>query len=325
MTAGAAASRDDAPFTTPAPETMTLLSALHGFGPQARIALRRVAARLLPLPPEGDAADGLWLRREVSLTDWRTPPKTRAATGRAPASWGPPQLVLCLLDAPTPEHRPRLIGTLSRCEAETLALVLAPPGQDAAALYADLLPHTRARLGVFETRNPEPRAPEALAHALLASLYRENLICLDFDDLRAVLPGAGRALYCTGGLERKMLRDWGRDVRTNGSPIGLFCGVLAAPDCIAEAFAGFSETVAREIKRWEARGTEVTTLVACVADSRTAPMASAGGFLWVARSPSSTASQGGPLTTDQECITDVGVGAFLQARDERGEPMESTT
>ncbi len=280
MTAGAAASRDDAPFTTPAPETMTLLSALHGFGPQARIALRRVAARLLPLPPEGDAADGLWLRREVSLTDWRTPPKTRAATGRAPASWGPPQLVLCLLDAPTPEHRPRLIGTLSRCEAETLALVLAPPGQDAAALYADLLPHTRARLGVFETRNPEPRAPEALAHALLASLYRENLICLDFDDLRTNLCGPGLAVWAPRGVGLERLRAGREAIVGHGRCIGVFCATLSDAAIAADLFTAFSTAVAEEIEQYEALGACAMVIAACIVDPRVAD--GGEGFLFVA-------------------------------------------
>ncbi len=285
----------------PAPGTAVFLSALHGFGREAREEIRRLAAWLLPLPPEGDPADGLWLRRETALADWRSAPKLSAAATRAPASWDPPQLVLCLLDATTPMHRRRLIETLARCDTDTLALVLAPPGPDAAALYADLHSCTRAWLGVYETY-PEPCAREALARALLASLYRENLICLDFADLRAVLPGAGIALYCPGGLGRKRLRAWGRDIRTDGPPIGFFCGVLAAPDRIAEAFAVFSETLACELGRWEARGAKVTSLTACVADSRIAPIAWAG-FLWVARSLSTAAFQDDPLTADRERIT----------------------
>ncbi len=251
-----------------APETAFFLSALHGFGPEARTALRHLAAWLLPLPPEGDVVGGLWLRRETALEDWRSTPKLCAAAGCAPAAWGPPQLVLCLLDSTAPVHRQGLIGTLARCEADTLAVVLAPPGQDAAALYADLLRHTRARLGVFETLNPEPLAREALARALLASLYRENLICLDFADLRTILPGTGVAWWYRQGEGLERLRAEQARITVHGEAIGVFCGVVAGADCALEAFESFGEIVMTEVEGWEAAGVSTTVVSACLIDAR---------------------------------------------------------
>ncbi len=251
-----------------APAPGSILTWLQGFGPEARGEVRRIGARLLPLPAEGDAARGLWLHQEISRAAPQGRPKLRASTGRAPAAWGAPDLAVFLLDPVTPADRKGLAQALTRCGEDTLCVVLGRPGLDAAAVHAMLEPHTRARLAVFEAAGPGPQARPRLAWALLASLYLNNLICLDFEDLRTILPGTGVAWWYRQGEGLERLRAEQARITVHGEAIGVFCGVVAGADCAFEAFESFGEIVMTEVEGWEAAGASTTVVSACLIDAR---------------------------------------------------------
>ncbi len=141
---------------------------------------------------------------------------------------------------------------------------LGRPGLDAAAVHAMLEPHTRARLAVFEAVGPDPQARPYLAWALLASLYLNNLICLDFEDLRTILPGTGIAWWCRQGEVLERLRAEQARITAHGEAIGVFCGVVAGADCALEAFESFGEIVMTEVEGWEAAGVSTTAAPACL-------------------------------------------------------------
>ncbi len=251
-----------------APASGSILTWLRGFGPEACSEVRRIGARLLPLPAEGDAARGLWLHQETPRDDPQGHPKLHAATGRAPAGWRAPDLAVFLLDPVTPKARTGLAEALTRCGEDTLCVVLGRAGLDAVAVHAMLEPHTRARLAMFETDGPEPQSPSHLAWALLASLYLDNVICLDFEDLRTILPGTGIARWYRRGEGLERLRTDLPSIAGHAKAIGLFCGVVAREDRAREAFETLGEAVMKEVESWEAAGVPTTMTAACLIDAR---------------------------------------------------------